>query len=294
MEAVAVATAPEDSGPPAEPEPTFDGQAEATRSTEELFQWSTYVHVGSGAAECEQGEGGDCKDPKHFHAWLCLPNIFQQRDIAEKARAARARKRRSLRDPESDEAAILEDELADVARDQYDELLTAVARNNVEKNLTDIAAEVQKDERFENQQQDAEELRRLTELPEDERDKEAYEQLQADVLAYGEAFDKIVKEREEAERESLVKMSQEEVIEIERRLRIDHISTEMYLHTYYTWAMYIGTRQPTTDGFPSRRKFNQPEDLKAASPEVVSALRGTIGRLEEKTTTARTDAAGNS
>jgi hypothetical protein len=285
--------ATQDGGPPAEPEPTFDGEAEATRSSEELFQWSAYVHVGTRAADCEHGEDGECKDPKHFHAWVCLPNIFQMRDIGEKARAAKARRKRALRDPESDVCVVLEDDLADIVADRYDDLLDAVATANVEKELTDIAAELAKDERFENQQQDAEELRRLSALPEEERDKEAYERLQADVLAYGEKFEEIVNERQKAERISLEKLSREDVIEIERRSRIDNISTETYLHTYYTWAMYIGTRQPTANGFPSRRKFSQPEDLKVASPEVVTAVREAVRQLEERTT-VRSDAAGNS
>jgi hypothetical protein len=48
----------------------------------------------------------------HFHAWVRLPNPYQRKDILEKARAARARRMRTLRDPDSDARAIIEDDLA--------------------------------------------------------------------------------------------------------------------------------------------------------------------------------------
>lgn len=271
----------------------YDGQAEATRSTAELFQWSMFVHVGAGADECEHGEDGACQDASHFHAWVCLPNAFQMRDIGEKARAARARRKRALRDPESDSYAVLEDDLADIARDRMDELIDAVARTNVDKQLTDIVDELRRDERFENHEQDAEEFRRLDAVPEGERDTEEYERLGEQIKAYAERFDEVIQQRQERERTSLRNLKTAEVVDIERRSRIDAIATEFYLHTYYTWSMYIGTRRPTTDGFPSRRKFKEPEDLKNAPPEVVTALREAIRTLEERTT-VRSDAAGNS
>ena len=278
--------------PPADPEPTYDGSAEATRSAEELFQWSTYVHVGAGAVECEHGEDGTCKDPKHFHAWLCLPNTFQMRDIGEKAQAARARKRRALRDPEADSYAVLEDLLADLRREQMDALVESADTANVAKRLAEIVEGIKDDERFEHQEQDAEEFRRLEALPEEERDAEEFERLQAQMNDYAKQVEEIVGEHERREREAL-RNDPDRAVDIERQTRIDNISREVYLHTYYTWAIYIGTRVPITDGFPAQRKFRHPEDLKIAPPEVVLALREAIGRLEDKTT-VRSDAAGNS
>jgi len=289
MEAITVAESTNGDAP----EATFDGEAEATRSTVELFQWSKYVHVGAGAAECEHAEDGECKDSQHFHAWVCLPNVFQIRDIGEKARAAKARKKRALLDPESDSYAIMEDELADYARDDMTGMIERIAQANISKRIGEIVRELQEDERFENQEQDAEELRRLTALPEDERgDKEEYDRLQAQVLAYGESFEKLVGEQQEREQESLRKQPAEQVIELERRRRIEETSAEMFWHTYYTWAMYVGARQPVKSGFAIRRKFPQAEDLRSAPPEVVTALREAIAELENATA-VRSDAAGN-
>src|SRR5438445_543555 len=72
--------------------------AEATRTTKHLFSYSKYVHAGDGAEECEHREDGKCEDAAHFHGWVCLPNSLQHRDILDKARAAKARRRRALRD----------------------------------------------------------------------------------------------------------------------------------------------------------------------------------------------------
>lgn len=278
--------------PPADPEPTYDGEAEATRSAEELFQWSMYVHVGGGAAECEHGEDGKCKDPRHFHAWVCLPNTFQIRDIGDKAQAAKARKKRALRDPESDSYAVMEDSLADLRRDRMDEVIDGAAKANVTKRLAEIVEDVRKDERFEHQDQDAEELKRLERLPEEDRDPEEYECLQAQVTEYTRRLQEAIDQQEAREREVLAN-DPDHALEIEREARIETISREVWWHTYYTWAMYVGTRVPVTDGFPTQRKFKQPEDLKNAPPEVVTALREALRQLDERTT-VRSDAAGNS
>jgi hypothetical protein len=58
---------------------------------------------------------GDCGDEEHFHAWIRLPNPFQIRDITEKARAARARKKKELDDETSDARVTLEFDLQDLA-----------------------------------------------------------------------------------------------------------------------------------------------------------------------------------
>jgi hypothetical protein len=276
-------------------ESQFDGQAEATRSTVELFQWSDYVHVGRGADTCEHAEDGTCVDAEHFHAWLCLPNPFQVRDIADKARAAKARKVRALRDATSDAHEILELELEELRIDHYDMLVTAIARAEVEKRMGEIVRGViDGDERFEHHPQDFEELQRLRDLSDpSDQEKQETEQLEADMLAYGEAMQSVIEAETEKETERLKGMPPDDVVEIERRARIEEVGTEIYLHTYYTWCMYIGTRVVGTPHFTSRRRFGEPDALKNAPPEVVVALREKIRELEQKTI-ARSDASGNS
>lgn len=275
-------------------EASHDGAAEATRSTTELFQWSGHVHVGAGAESCEHAEDGACADEKHFHGWLCLPNAFQIRDIADKARAAKARKVRALRDKESDSYQVLEMDLDDLRRDHYDDLVKALARGEVEKRMADIVRGVAEgDERFENHAQDLEELTRLRALPDDERDSEEVERLEADMLAYGEAMQEVIDAETEKEAERLKGMAPDDVVELERRARIDEVGTEAYLHTYYTWCMFTGTREVGTSQFTSKRKFSHLDALRDAAPEVVTALREKVRELEQRTM-VRSEAMGNS
>lgn len=302
MEA-SVATPPV-AAPAAPPEapPSHDGSAEATRSTAELFEWSGYVHVGGDAPECEERLTGACSNPKHFHAWVTMPNPYQIRDIVDKARAAKARKRRALRDAgdpakgrePSDSYMTLEDQLDSLREpEQYKQLITIIARRRIEMSLVEILDSMQKDERFEHHAQDSEEFQRLEALPEDERDKEEYERLQADMMAYGEEMQKVVDERIETEQAHLKNETPDQVIEYERLFRIEDIASEAYLHIYYTWAIFTGTRKPSTEGFPSERKFKDPEALRNAPPEVIVALREKLRSLEQRTTSGRGEAAGN-
>lgn len=288
MEASAVAT------PPAAAPPSHDGSAAATQSTAELFEWSGYVHVGGGASECEHRVDGECSDPRHFHSWVCLPNPYQVRDITDKSRAVKARKTMALRDPTSDSGITVEAELAELRDgDQYELLVGLIARRNVDSKLMELIDEMGKSERFEHHAADAEEIRRLQALPEEERDAEEYESLQATMVAYGEAFQVLIDARLERELAALRAMTVDQVIDIERRFRIGNIADELYLHTWYTWTTYVGARVPTTEGFPSTRSFSSPEALKNAPPEVVMALREKLRELEELTTSGRGEAAGN-
>lgn len=281
----------------------FDGEAEATRTTEELFEWSDYVHVGGDAATCEHRVDGKCADPKHFHGWVCLPNNFQIRDIDDKARAAEARKIRALRDAgdpatgrePSDSYVTLEAAL-DMVRDDPDELdrvKDGVVKRTVDKHLPEMIEEMATDERFKHQHQHAEEMRRVVSLPEEERDEEEFEQLKATLREYGDEFQRRVDERNKIERAALDQLDLEQIIDAERRMRIRNIGEEAYLHTYYTWCMYVCTFTPTAEGLPTVRKFPDILTLKSAPPEVVRDLRQKITDLETRTN-KRGDAAGNS
>jgi hypothetical protein len=290
---------------PAEPHASYDGSAEATNSTEQLFQWSGYVHVGTGAEQCEHRSDGACTETEHFHGWVCLPNPYQVRDIADKARAARARKARAMRDAgdpnhsdpkrhePSDSYMVLESEL-DTYRQphEFKLLIQSIAARTIERSLMDILDDLHKDERFEHHAQDTEEFRRQQELPEDQRDEEEYTRLQEDLLDYGKVMQEEIDKRIATEVAHLESIEQDAVIDLERQFRIDTTGTEAYLHAYYTWAIYTGTRKPSTEGFPSERKFDTPLALSSVPPEVVTALRQKIRTLEERTS-GRGEAAGN-
>lgn len=288
--------------PPEEPTATYDGEAEATRSTEELFEWSGYVHTGKGAAECENRLGG-CTDSAHFHAWVCLPNPFQIRDIDDKARAGEARKLRALNDAgdpaknrePSDSYVTLEAALDALRYDEeaLEEVREGIVGRALDKQLPSIIAEMAEDDRFEHQAQHAEEMRRLAKLPEDERDEEEFQELRQIMEEYGNALQERIDHRRQIERAAVDRLGIDEILGIERRNRCKNLGEETYLHVYYTWCMYVCTYEPTSEGLPSQRKFPDLQKLRSAAPEIVRDLRTKLSELEQRTT-RRGEAAGNS
>lgn len=297
MEASTVA----DSTKNGKPDEGYDGKAEATRTTSELFQWSTFVHVGDGAEECEHRLDGECQAEEHFHCWLCLPNLFQQRDLNDKARAAKARKRRTLMQsgadgaPASDAYLVLEEQLEGWALSDraYETLVRLIAERNVLQQYREIMDELAELEQFENRGQDVEEYQRLLDVEEDERDGEAFDRLRADMEDYAHEFEERRKARVERELEALTNTPREDVIDIERQFQIGEISSEVYLHIYYTWAYFTCARVPTLKGHANKRIFKSPDDLRDAPPEVLIALKDAYRSLETRMTAGRGDAAGN-
>lgn len=270
------------------PEAPVDQQEEPVAAAEvpnsTLFEWNSNVHVGEGAQQCENP--GACDNPGHFHAWLCLANAFQTRDISDKARAAKARKIRALKDdggdnPEnaSDSYVTLEAILDDLANTDMPAVIDEVVQESVAKQLTVIYGELREDDRFVNAEQDSEELHRQNLLAEDERDAEEYAQLQKAQQEFAEELERRVTERKDREAEALAALPREKVIELLRKKRINDAASEMFNHAYYTWLMFVGTRQCAHH---NARKFASVGELKMAAPEVVRDLRKTINDLESR------------
>jgi hypothetical protein len=265
------------------PEERTEIRAVAEVSVAEIFEWSGDVHVGRGADECDWQAG--CQTPGHFHAWMCLANAFQIRDIGDKARAAKARKIRALKDagngdPEkaSDSYVTLE-AMLDERRQEMGAVIAEVVQNSVSKQLGLIYKELNEEEEFENASQDSEEFARQAALPEEERDPEEYAELQKSQEKFAQALQDRVERRTDAERQSLEAMSEDEVIDLLRTKLINEEATQAYLNTYYTWLMFVGTRDIVDH---AKRKFAALPELKNAAPEIVSALRKMMEKLENK------------
>jgi hypothetical protein len=257
----------------------------ATIPNSKLFEWSGDVNIGAGAEECLQ-EAGNCKDPEHFHAWVCLANSFQSRDIGDKARAAKARKIRALYDagqegkPEtaSDSYVTLEAILSELATSDMDAVIDEVAQESVSRQLAVIFGELREDERFQDADQNSEELARQVKEPEDERDPEEFAQLQKAQEEYALELERRVNERKDREVEVLRDLPDEKVIDLLRKKRVNEQASESYMHTYYTWLMFVGTRRQAQH---NTRYFEKIQDLKMAAPEVVKGLRDKIAELED-------------
>ena len=69
------------------------------------------------------------------------------------------------------------------------------------------------------------------------------------------------------------------MIEQLRKKRINEQASEAYMHAYYTWLMFIGTRKLN---HRNQRVFTSVGELKMAAPEIVSALRAKLNDLESR------------
>lgn len=283
----------DDDGAPVEQE------AEATRTSANLFSYSMYVHAGNGAESCEHATDGACRDGDHFHAWVCLPNSIQHRDILEKARAAKARRKRALKDagdagrPASDAYVMLQADLDETLEGDVEVVIDELAGRNIRKRMAELIREIRDgDDKYETYYQDAEEWRRIMAMPEDQRpgaELEVLNQLMDDFEADVKALVDLETERE---REAMRALSPESLREVVCKARIALDTGEAHLNTYYTWLGFIGTRVcAPKQGVAAPRHFATLEDFRSASPEAIdavdSALRDLEGRLN------RGDAAGN-
>lgn len=294
--------------------------AEAERSRHDIFRYSSWVHYAPDdcplvVALRENPEAGRtvdlpvCKDREHFHAWVRLPNPYQVRDITEKARAARARVIRMMRDPESDAAVILEEEL-DGLRDErvreqlvrdiadkdfathYDEAVSTVL--DMEDPDWEPADEdgIEPTKLYEHIEADQEEYARQTELGEDQRD-ETYAELQSTVAAFARDCETELGRIVDPIHKALADRPLDELIEIARRDRIEAKAQEVYLHTWNTWQWYVCTYEPVKRGTPAGRKFKDINTFKYETPnEVVGAIREAFMDLETRLSRGR--AQGNS
>lgn len=263
-------------------------EAGAEKSVGSLFRWSGWLHVGDGAQDCEERFTGRCEDEEHFHAWCRLPNPFQQRDIAEKARAAKARKTLAMKDGASDSHVILEAQLDEIrVADDRDGLVAEIIDRDWGRDMERALERVEDDERFQHHDQNREEYLRLRALDPEQRNPEEWEHLDALMQEYGACAEEELAKIQGPRREQLQGKSTEELIEVCRRDRIENAGNEAYLHVYNTWQWYIGTLAPRCDktGKPLRPKdrvFSSVSELQFdAPPEVVTAIQDKFVELEQ-------------
>lgn len=282
---------------------TVDSQDErapepATQKTpDQLFRWSSWIHIGPGAEECEDvdesKDGGvnECGNPLHFHGWLRLPNQFQHREIREKAMAAKARRTRGLRDPDSDSGAVLEEELDALARlgdqgksEMVDELIARDAARDYLEAIADVAeieAEGEEDgeptKRFAHIEDDERRLAELRLMPPDKRPQEEHDELVEHVAAHRNALMKRLEEIRKPRKDALMARDVNALVDMVRDARVSGEGDAAFHHTYAVWSMLIGTlRQPR-----GPRVFASREAMEEAAPEVVQALSATLDDLEQ-------------
>lgn len=273
-----IATEQEEVETPVETSPATE------RHPSKLFRYSGYVHVGEGADECPGGEDGSCVLADHFHAWTRLPNQFQVDSIRQKALAAKARKVRQLRDPESDGAAILDANL-DLMRGAHDahELLTdeLVAREFLNHHR-EAAIEVNSEEEFETITEDLERMRVLDAQDPEERNHDEFKELQTHIGSYHNRIEAVRTEKERPLRDALSQKSVDELIAMIRDERIEQESNQEFMRAYSTWEWFVCTLKPRDpkQGQPKERVWPDINVMLADAPEVLEAIDIAFSDLE--------------
>jgi hypothetical protein len=265
-------------------------QEEVSPELRTLFTFSAWVHVGAGSDSCEEvsedsGVNG-CADPAHIHVWCRLPNGLQLRVIAEKAKAAKARRARELRDDTTDSYAVLEDEIADLADANEKEPLVEVlvgrdwfkhylrARNEVE--ATEPENPDDEDGPFAHIDADQLRLLEITKLPEDEQPKDERESLDKHVQRWQVLVDAKLEEILEPLREGLMALEFDALIERVRRDLIQQDAMDVFQHEYAVQEWLLCT----TAAPHGKRRWMTADDMEGEPPELIESVKETYERLE--------------
>lgn len=274
MHATATTEQPTTQAPDTGPEP------DAAATPEQVFRYSTWLHVGDGASACARRETGDCEDVEHWHAWVRLPNHLQHEDIRERALAAKARRMRQLRDPDTDASQAFDDALDELRRSgDRDAMIEELLAKDWWKRHLDALADVAEREEFAHVERDQERLEQLRAMPYDQRPRDELSELERHLAAHGE---QVIARRTELERplrESLEAKELEELVELVRDDRLDAEGRRAFNDTYSKWSWLAGTfthRHPTE----RRRRFASVEDVAEADAPIIEALRTAFVELE--------------
>jgi hypothetical protein len=277
------------------PETETEAPPAATVTAAKMFRYSEFVDAGDGADGCEHSRDGECKDPEHFHAWCRLPNPYQHADIRAKGMAAKARRIRALKDPEADEATVLDQSLAELNDPAYRDVLVEelVARDWAQDYL-DAMASVREREEFEHLEQDREEFTRLSaeqaELPEDEQTSE-FKALSAHLEAHAAAMKEALSKIQDPKRIELTSRSFDVLMELARAGRVEVEADNEFMGTYNAWICFVGTfkvKLHATLGRPYEPMWEQIGSRDRASagtmfgeaPEVIAALTAAYTELQ--------------
>lgn len=270
--------------------PTNTGPAEERSPSEDarpvkVNDYTSYVHVGPGAEECEHGEDGKCAVVDHFHAWCRLPNPFERNDLREHGEAASARMRRTLADEDSNARVILDGELEGLKHlGDMEMLLTQALAPHFLNDQIGAIREVEEDHpEYKHIDTDKARLDVLEAMNEAERPEDEYTTLRKTVQDHTAAVNKARGEIEAPRKKSLEEKGLDGVVEIIRDQRIDNLATRAHNEEYARWEWYIccfKPKAPDKPGFPNERSFGSIEQFRMQPGEIIEAVAETVTRLE--------------
>lgn len=256
------------------------------RTPDKIFKLSEFVHVGQGAAECEERETGTCTNPHHFHAWCRIPNQLQHDTIREKAMAAKARRMRVLKDKESDAYEVLELGLEELrATGDTEAMIELIVSRDVVKDHKNAIKAVREEERFEHIEEDQERLRALEAMEEDQRPDDEYNHLKTHCKEFEEEVARVRRQSQEPVRESLRQRPVDELIDMIREHRIERDAAGIFMDTFSQWEWYLGTMKPkpitpSDPNWPTQRYWGSIDAMRESADEVLNALDNAFGAME--------------
>ena len=261
---------------------------------QKMFRYSAFIDIGPGAEGCEHSRDGECEDVEHFHVWCRLPNPLQHKDIRDKALAAKARKIRALRDPESDAFTIMDAELKSIEDESFrGVLIDELLQGEWAEDYIEAQRDTEELEEFQNLDQDRAEYRRLSEaeadLSEAERSDEL-RQLEKHMTHYLDVVRGRLVEIQRPKREAFAARTMESLIDVVRSQRIEEMATAAFIDTYNTWMWFVGTykvdphptlKRPWRGAWEEIGRSDQaaPGTMLGESPEVIEALKKTYNDL---------------
>lgn len=260
-------------------------------SRAELYDYQTWVHVGPGAENCEDVHEDvgtvECNNPLHFHAWLRLPNPFQHRDIRERALAAKARRIRALREPDTDLHEILEEEVDTLARRGEairPEIVDELVRGDWWKHLLDATRELgletdDKDElRWQHIDEDRLRLGEIREMPTDDQPEPERDQIEKRLTAYELALEKKREELAQPTRDELEALDISTLLDRLRDSRIEAEGSAIFQHIYAEQE-WLSCTYRAVDGEPW---FPRTAELHSQPSSVISAIQVAFRDLERE------------
>lgn len=269
----------------------------ASATQAKMFKYSTYLHVGDGAKECEHATDGECADVDHFHAWCRLPNKFQHKDIYDRASAAKARRIRQLNDASSDARAILEDEL-EALQGQEDDYVETIIDDLLKEEWAQDFFLAMKDigerEEYEHINIDRERFNELDKIEGERSEEDWTEEFKELTRHVGEWREKVAAQLtviQEPKRVSFRELDRGQLFDLMRSKRVKQLGVEHYMHTYNQWEWFICTLKVTPHSTlkrPYERYWaemgsldkQEPGSMWGESPEVIEALQATYDTLE--------------
>jgi hypothetical protein len=226
-----------------------------------------------------------------FEAFVRLPNDYQHRDIREKAMAAKGRRIRQLKHPDTDANVVLESELESIATTDggKEAVIGELLAETYYRDREEAVADVQEEEEWENIRQDQERWGVLNTTSVDERPADEWRELTEHVAKYATAIETRLDAIQKPQRELLEAMDLNELIDKARAKRIEGESRRVFNDTYGFFETYFCTlRLPdgfdaahiTPETMPRKRYFDSETDLREFDAKVVAELREAFDSLE--------------